>query len=158
MKHNISLYDTGRVGSYSHRNEGWTIASIIAGVVITVASFIMMMAGLFDPNATFGVFVAGAALMGLNLANATMFLTHRNFGLTERGTEAMDAIYSLPKEERKQYKFSKSEVSALSRSEVNRLVGAVEEYRSSRSTGNAIGRLTNNIIDYNNTVRDMELR
>ena len=156
MKHNISIYDTGRIGTYSRRNEGFVMASVIAGVILAVSGAVMIMAGFLDPAVPVGVAFAGILVFLVPALNGLMFLNHRNFGLGVSSTQAMDAIYSLPKDERKQYRITRDEVKALSPAEVNRLVYAVEDYRSNRTAGNSIGTLTANLIEYNKTYREIE--
>lgn len=156
MKHSISLYDTGKANSYTRRNEGFVMASVIVGLVMAISGIVMTMAGLFDPAVPGGVAIAGIAILLAPMVNGMMFLAHRNFGLGERATSAMDAIYSLPKEERKQYNITRDDVEMLTSDEAYDLENAIAEYRRNRSTGNAVGTLIANITEYNKTAREIE--
>jgi len=155
--HNIPIFDTGKTGSYDRRNEGWTFACGFAGMIIAVFAVVMIAAGIFDPSAPASVLLAGLGMMGFVLTFAMMFLTHRNFNLSTPAVRVMDAIYSLPKEDRKKYKISRAEVNALGSHEANLIVSEIDSYRRSRTTNSGLNRMLGDITEYNKVVKDMEV-
>lgn len=156
MKNNLRMYDTGKVGSYSRRNEGWTFASMFGGGMLAVAGFALILGGIFDPMAPLSVLIVGLILFVLPLLHGAGFVTHRNFGLTKNGVQVMDAIYSLPKKDRKKFKISKAEIDVLNPYEAEEIVGEIREYRRNRTTGNGLGLLLSEITEYNKVVREIE--
>lgn len=156
MKHNLRIYDTGKTGSYDRRNEGWTFASMFGGGLLAVVGFCMVLGGIFDPMAPFSVFIVGLILLGIPVLHGLGFVTHRNFGLTTSGVRVMDAVYSLPKEDRKKYKINRDEVDVLGSHEANHIVNEISEYRRNRVSNSGINSLVEQITEYNKTVRQIE--
>lgn len=161
MQHNLSIYDTGRENSYARRNGGWGFASIMlggAGQAFLVPFFV---ASIIDPVSGTGLLlpILFGFLEFLVLVNLVMFGTHRNFALSEAGTDANDAIWSLPAAERKRWKVSKAELNALTTREANLLVDAVNQYKSNNpSAAGKVARLTQALNDINNEYKMIEGR
>lgn len=156
MKNNLSIYDTGKVGTYSRRNEGWFISSCIGGGVFALVGFVMLFGGIYDPTFAAGIEYLGALIVAAMTAHGVGFATHRNVGLDDDGVEVMDAIYSLPKAERKRYKISAHDVSDLEYYEKQKVKDAIREYRRSRVSGAGVTRLLGDITEYNKTVKMIE--
>lgn len=156
MKHNIRIYDTGKLNSYDRRNEPMIWGSGIAGIVLLVVGFCMIMGGIFDPMAPAAVWQVGMTMVSIALAQAMAIATHRNFGLSVRGREVMDAIYSLPKNDRKRFKISVDEIEALDRHDADDLIREIRDYKRNRAGTTGLGLMLGEISEYNKTVREIE--
>lgn len=156
MKHNVSMYDTGRVNSYTRRNEGWLLATYFISGLVGFVAFMMVAIGLFDPTAPIGISYLGLVMLAPLLANGLMFLTHRNIGLNVEAVKVMDAIYSLPKEDRKRYKISKGELNLVGSWDSSEIVNEIRTYTRSRSGNTGLGLMLGEISEYNKTVKMIE--
>ena len=156
--HNISFYDTGRVNSYTRRNEGWAFASCMAAGFAQIFLVPFLIGSVVDPTMG-GMFVT--VVLGffevLLTGNLLMFVMHRNFNLNEAATDANDALYLLPKQERKRWKITRNELNSITTRESNELVNAVYEYRrNTPSAAGGISRLTQALNDVNNEYKMIE--
>jgi len=157
--HSIDIYDTGkdyRGYRARHRHEGFAMASIVAGLIMAVVGFCMVLGGLLDPTAPAAVAIIGANLLGWPALNGLMFVTHRNFGLDDDETKVMDAIHTLPEDKRKQHTVTRKEVKALSQREKDQLTEVIREYRKSEAVKSGLLALTRELKDINNTTKMIE--
>lgn len=160
MRHDIGFFDNGKYlrdyGGVSRRNDGQIFAMFCIAAALAFIAMFLVPIGLFDSEASITVAYVGYGLLASAGSVLGLIGTHRNVGLKPSAVRVMDAIYLLPKTERKKYNITKNDLNALTSYDADTLVHNLDEYRRNRMTESGLGKLQVDVIEYNKTVKEIE--